>query len=560
MAVPPRTDSLELSDYLGMLRRRWWIVVGVACIGLVAALAFIEVSPKTYTATAAVYVNANAANSSTQVVGGRTSGAVNMDNESQIVQSTAVAALAAPEMHSTAKLTDLLKQVTVTVPANTTILQISCSAASPARAAACAQDFANSYLASRQATAQAKISAYIKQEKQRAAPLEVQAIALQRKIGKLPSSSPLLAADHAALADVSSELAPLRSAIATLSASTNYNSGYVIAAAIAPTTPSSPRKLLYLPSGLLVGLLIGLLAAFVAERRDDKIHAGSDVERLLELPVLSGSFNDRRGLATAIASARSETGQAFTELAQTIASALGDGSHVILVASTSPGPAASVVAANLATTLARIRADVILICANQHYPLSPQLLGVPQGRGLAELIAGKARVSEVARSTAESSRLRVITPGMDSAAALSEVEYDASRRMVAGLRNEVRYVVIEAEGTAGGADTLSLAEFADVAIVVAEVGKTRRSEVTACLRRLERLRTEVLGAVVIPVLRRASGPVAAAAAAEHEQIPVSPVNRGAGGLRPRQPMSAAPEERGARSRADLRADQGPRDF
>ena len=169
MTTPqPSMDSFELGDYLSLLRRRWWIVVGLACACLLLGAAYTVVSPKSYTATSSVFVTPNAANI-TQAVGGRTSGAINMDNESQIVQSDAVAALVAKQLHST-NLADLINQITVVVPANTTVLQISCAAPSAKQSAACAQDFANSYLASRQATAQTKINAQMQQEEARAAP------------------------------------------------------------------------------------------------------------------------------------------------------------------------------------------------------------------------------------------------------------------------------------------------------------------------------------------------------------------------------------------------------
>ncbi len=62
---------------------------------------------------------------------------------------------------------------------------------------------------------------------------------------------------------------------------------------------------------------------------------------------------------------------------------------MLLVAGASAGPGVSIVAANLAATLARIRGDVILVCADLESSLSPQLLGLANGRGLAEVISGR---------------------------------------------------------------------------------------------------------------------------------------------------------------------------
>ena len=66
-----RPDSYEAADYTGVLRRRWWIVLAGACIGLVGAFGYVTVAPKAYTATATVYVAATAADQGGQLANSR---------------------------------------------------------------------------------------------------------------------------------------------------------------------------------------------------------------------------------------------------------------------------------------------------------------------------------------------------------------------------------------------------------------------------------------------------------------------------------------------------------
>lgn len=495
-----RPDSFEMSDYVGVLRRRWRMILTFTFLGTLAAAAYIVVAPKAYTATASVYVTTNAANTAQQL-GNKTNTLVNMDNEVQIVLSTSVSKLASKDLHSSLTPTALAKHVSVVVPPNTQVLQISCSDRSPKGAAACAQAFALSYLQAREATARSKIQSELQTELAKEKVLQARSLKLQTQIASLKTGTAASTAAHAALVDVSTQLTPLRGIIASLDASTNYKSGYIVTAALRPTTPSSPRKLLYGPSGLMVGLLAGLILAFWADRRDDRIHAAQDVERFLDIPVLFTVTQRTPGMQNTLVPARSATGVAFTELARAAAAALGDGSHVLLVVGASAGTGASVVAANLAAAMARIRGEVILVCADQHGSISPRLLGIGprDGRGLAELIAGRAAVSEVAQPSPAIARLRVIVPGADPSA-VDEVQYDAGRRAVMALKEGARYVVIDAGPvTAGGA--LGLAEFADGSIVVAELDGTTRGEVADCVRRLDRIRTEVLGAAVLPAGR-----------------------------------------------------------
>ncbi len=505
MASSVNPDHFELGDYLGVLRRRWWVVLVSASLATLAAAAFVVVVPKSYTATTTLFVSANAANS-IQAVGGRTAGVVvNMDNEAQIAQSDSVAAPAAKALHSTLPIAQLLKQISVTVPANTTVLEISCSTPSPHGAAKCAQAFATSYLTVRAAQARGKIGFEVTQLQNREAPLVAQSLSLRKQQGKLSKASPRRAAIGAQLKSIDSQIATLRSDISALGGSVNYNPGNVLTAAIAPTVPSNPRPLLDLPSGLVAGLLIGMVLAFVLDRRDDRIHSAADLERFLHLPVLLSLTQKRLDKVTSLAAPRSETGQAFTELSEAVGAALGDGNHIVAVVAGSPGHAGSFVAANLAAALARTRADVMLFCADPQHSITQQLLGIGDQRGragLADVLAGKATLGQAARRVAEVARLRVLTPGGTTAALMDHLDYDANQNLMKDLRRLARYVIIELPATGEVVDTFALAEFADTVIVVVETSSTRKTDAARCVARLDRMRAVILGSAVLPRIRR----------------------------------------------------------
>src|SRR5262252_6348010 len=97
-----RPDSFESADYVGVLRRRWLIVLVLTLAGVVGAFAYVTVAPKSYTATGAVNVTPTGAEPGNTVAGSRTANAqVNLDTEAQIMTSTPVATLAGRMMHST---------------------------------------------------------------------------------------------------------------------------------------------------------------------------------------------------------------------------------------------------------------------------------------------------------------------------------------------------------------------------------------------------------------------------------------------------------------------------
>src|SRR6266567_5044636 len=128
MSLQAAPDYFVLSDYTSVLRRRWKSVAVVTLAGLVLGGAYVVLAPKTYTATVLVQVNALPNNAN--AVGGRTGGPVNMDNEGQSVQSAAVASNVKARTHNPLSVTDLVRHIHVTVPPNSTYLQITCDAPS----------------------------------------------------------------------------------------------------------------------------------------------------------------------------------------------------------------------------------------------------------------------------------------------------------------------------------------------------------------------------------------------------------------------------------------------
>jgi uncharacterized protein involved in exopolysaccharide biosynthesis/Mrp family chromosome partitioning ATPase len=500
MNISPRPDSFEPGDYLEILRRRWWIVLVCAALGLLAAGAYVKTAPKVYTATATVSVQANAANSA-PVSGSRTSGgSINMDSQAQVVQSVSTAATAGKTLHSTLTASQLSKKVSVTVPANSADLAIACHMPSGAEAAACAQAFANAYLSSEAAAATKQLNSTLTGLQTRVTALGHDEAALAAKILVLPQNSTQRATAQSQLKADNSESSTLSHQVGVVQGElqSDVSAGVIITPASIPSSPTSPQALLILPSGLLVGLLIGLVAAFLVDRRDKRIHGARDIERYLDLPVMLSVSAKKHGTQPSLVGPRSRTGQAFAELAHGTSAALGEGNHVLVVAGTSAGPGGGVTAANLAAALARTHSEVALVCADLHASVIPELFHLGQGRGLAEVLGGNATVSEVARRPADFPRLRVVTPGVDTSFALYNFQHDATRDLIAELRRSFPFVVIEAQASGEGGDTFALAEFADAALIAVEVGKTQRIEVAECLRRLDRLRTTVLGAILIP--------------------------------------------------------------
>jgi capsular polysaccharide biosynthesis protein/Mrp family chromosome partitioning ATPase len=506
----PGHDDLQLADYAGALRRRWWLIVALAVIGTLASVGYFKIAHKVYTATASVYVTASSGTAD-QVANGRTTGTVNLDTEAQVVQSATVAQAAAKLMHTPTVLPQLIKRVSVTVPANSQVLSISCEGSSAAGAADCAESFAQAYLTYSSDSTTASIKSQISTLNSNINTLQSASTKLKVAVSDLPDNSAQRVSDNEQLSSYHNELGSLNGQVASLTAElANPSGGSIISNATPPASPSSPKALLIIPSGVLAGLLIGLVLAYIADRRDRRIHEPRDISRL-NVPVLMSMPLRNFAPELALASPRSQAGREFSELAHLLTGSLGDGRHVILVSGVSGGQGTSLVAANLAAALSRLHPDVTLVCADLEDSVIPELIGVRSGRGLTNVLAGDVPAEDVGRHPAAAPRLTVITPG---SARSEDLQQDAVEQLLNTLRSQARWVIVETAPVTSGPDVYTFAQAADATILVTEVPRTSSDQVLASVEHLDRIGVTVLGTVLLPSPRpsRLSGSAILAAA------------------------------------------------
>ena len=524
MSYTSGPEDLQLADYLGVLRRRWWIILVIAVIGTAGGVGYLKTAHKVYTATASVYVTATSGTAN-QVSGGRTTGTVNLDTQAQVVQSATVAQAAAKLMHSTDTVSQLINRVSVAVPPNSQVLAISCQASTGVKAAACAQSFAQAYLTYSTASATAAAKSQISALQSRIGSLESASAKLTVAVVSLPDNSSQRAAAEEQLRSDHSQLGSLNSQVAQLTAAlANPSGGSILSGAIAPQKPSSPKPLLIVPSGLVAGLLIGLVLAFLADRRDRRIRRPRDLAKL-DVPVLMSLPLKRFTPEMAVAMPRSPTGRDFTQLAHKLAGSLAAGSRVVLVTGASAGYGTGLVAANLAVALSRNQPDVTLVCANLEGSAIPDMVGLPSGPGLTDMLAGDMLADDTLANggpaagagprLAAAPRLRLIMPGSAAGAEAEDLPLDAVDRLVTELGNTSQWIILEAPPVMSGPDVYTLAHVADAAVLVAEVPRTRTNHVRDSVQHLEEMGAPVSGAVLLLSPKAPPQRTTALAALEH---------------------------------------------
>ncbi|WP_052809245.1 Wzz/FepE/Etk N-terminal domain-containing protein [Streptomonospora alba] len=506
----------DLTDVAATVRRRWRVVAACAAAGLVLAALALLVVPPTYTSTTAVHVRPTGVPEITGEQSGRTVGDVNLDTEAQIVRSAEVSAAAAERLGSGADPAELRRRVEVTVPPNSSVLQISYPGSDRRSARRASAAFADAYLEYREDQIDRQVGDILSS-------LRDEVDARYTELDRIPDEDGDGALRQGRIAAVQDEIAELNKEIHPLTA---LRSSVVPARIITPaTTPeeaTSPVPVLWLAAGGVLGLAAGLTAAFGADRRDRRLHTVRDAERAAGVPVL---LRTQRSESADGAEPAREAQQA-NRAALSLVSGIGDlgaqrrSGAVVLVPGVSRGGASATAATVLAAALARVGADVLLVRAD------PASAGAADGAGLADALLGGADPAELERRTASAPGLRILDYGGADAADM--LQRPAMSGLLDRLRTQADYVVVATAPTGERADACALARGADAVVPVIELGATRIEDLASALAAFAAVDATVPGTVAAPagvrkrLLLRGRSERAERAASRHREEAAEP--------------------------------------
>ncbi len=488
MHNPTSANGARLGDYFVLLRRQWLVVLLCLALGIGAAMAYLQWAPKEYRSTTAVLVTA---------IGGGSdrANAINLDTEAQLVTATETVTAAADELGiPEGDARGLADQVGVTVPPNTEILDIRFVGDSAAQAQRGSLAFAEAYLAQRRATAEAVL------ETEEAA-LQERIDAVQAELDDVEAAAADLPADSSARDRADDQIAGLNNQLATLGSQQNLirsqtvSPGRIVTQPRLPAAPSSPDPLITLAAGVLLGALLGVGVAALRHRADDVVRTPEDLYRRTGVPVAAVLANRLHAGEVDILPPLSADGRGYARLRNLVTTSLEESDRrVVLAAGVRRG--GGPIAANLAASLARAGEDVFLVCADVFGPTAEALLQGPPSPGLAEVLAGELDVDAAARRIPDIPHLRVLGPGLDPDRADALLQTRSPRKLVDQLLELGTYVVLEAPPTTDSPDAQTLANVAEIAVLVVEAGQTSSREVIDAVAQLESMHAAVLGAVI----------------------------------------------------------------
>lgn len=287
----------------------------------------------------------------------------------------------------------------------------------------------------------------------------------------------------------------------------------VIAPAETPTAMSFPKlKTMMLVGGILsVGLVGGLI--FLREVLDQRVrgpHEAAMVPRVKVLGIVPEASEDPSKPASIETAFRDSPSGVVTESFRQLRAPLiqkmdYNGHKSLLVMSGMPGSGATTVASNLALGCAGSGERVLIIDANFRRPGMQRVFKLPEGNGLADVLAGTVPLDEAVSATPVEG-LSVLCAGTAAGRAVPErLAGEAMNRVLLEASAKFDRIFIDVPPAIVAGDGMSVANRCDAAIIVVRAYAEKRGLLARVRNQLGDTRAEFLGVVVNAVRASAGG-------------------------------------------------------
>ncbi len=282
--------------------------------------------------------------------------------------------------------------------------------------------------------------------------------------------------------------------------------------AFEPDVISSPRWVVTVPTGILLGLLLGFGLAFLVELADTSVKSPSDISRRLDIPLL-GMVPHGDDLEEEIADFRrvvleaphSLAAEAFRQIRTNLLfSGPAEQRRSLLVTSPAPEDGRTSVVMNLAAAVAMAGRRVLVVDANFRQPAIGAMFPDIAEAGLSSALVGQANWKDVVSSTGMPN-FDVMAAGPLPPNPAELLGSESMRTILAEMSAEYDQVIFDGSPVMVVTDACVLSTQVDGVILVVRAGHNSIGIVRKAVGQLRRIGAHVLGAVLQGVRTTAGG-------------------------------------------------------
>ncbi len=500
--------DFDLRRVMAYARRWWWLLAIIPIVAGTTAYVFSVRQTPLFSANAIVMVTPGS-NSTGDYMNAIRAGQSAAATYEQLVVSDPILTPVKNDLNLPLSIDQLKAKVSASIVRNTSLIRISVSDTSPARAAAIAN-----------ATAQSFTKFIAEQAVQFDSPAQT---AMQDMIDDTNSQIEQTQTQiDAASADpsLSSEASSLESQKQTLqnrlaellvsqqemevNSQSQKSQVSVSIPATAPASPYAPRVGFYTAFAIFVGLCIAIGLVALIEYLDNTVKADLDFFALTGsallsvvalVPKLRGTHG--RDQLFVIEKPNSTLSESI-RLLRTNVEFAASAREITTLAITSPGPAEgkSTIAANLAATMAQAGFSTVLIDADLRRPSQHKIFNIRNERGLTSLLTRTEHLWNWAAVEILHSNLWLIPSGPIPPNPADLLSLDRMRRLLDEIREIVDVVVIDTPPVLAVSDPLVVATNSDAVLLVCRAGGTRIEALKRSAEVLEQGNVRLVGVVV----------------------------------------------------------------
>lgn len=303
----------------------------------------------------------------------------------------------------------------------------------------------------------------------------------------------------------------------------------IIERATKPLHPSKPNRKLIAIMGAAMGLLLGFGLALFREYMDNSMHKTEDVTESISIPVLGriprlnkaisllrerDANSGKKALISYEDSSRNRRlrqlykesyrmlqlelmAAASEKLESDTASARSQSELTLLITSSIPGEGKSVVATNLAVSIAQTGKKVLLVNADSRNSIHCELLDPNPQTGLMDILTGDAEWGDVVKK-ASLDNLYVITAGSENGHPdLSSLLISPRLEdFVESSREQFDVTIFDSSPAISTSESAAIGSKVDGVVLVIKADDTQKGAILQAKQRIQNAGGNILGAVL----------------------------------------------------------------